>query len=221
MGYTIETAEDVRRIVRSVLATERQAFPAVRPTQHMYTPLGESIPKIPCTNVSGMTIPAYGLVKKSGVAASGRVQCIRPDATWGQYLVNLGSDVPAGSDFLALGGGQVSVLSGGGVANLSLGPQPNSFAARVGNPLIEYYGGGVGGAPIIGVMRPPAVLVGKPSSNITIGGSGSMIVYDSQRVAISPQLIVSIAYAFASLTTTKFMSAIYNAGAWYGAPLEC
>lgn len=220
MGFTLQSEDDVRRLVRSVLATERQAFPATRPTQHLYSPLGESLPSIPCVNTSGLTIPAYGLVKKNGVTAGGRVQCVRPDATWGQYLVNLAGDVPAGQDFRAYGSGQVTVLLGAGGTGNSAGPIPNSFGAKAGSPLIHQWVSG-GTNLLIGSLDPPQVLVGKPSSNITIGGNGSMIVHDNNRVAISPQITVSIAYAFASLTTAKFMTAIFNAGAWYGAPLEC
>lgn len=221
MGYQFQTEEDVRRVVRSVLSHERQAFPAIRPTQHQFTPFSPGVPAIPCVNSSGTTIPAYGLVKKSGVAPSGRVQCVRPDSTWGQYLVNGASDVPAGQDFSAYGTGQVNVLSITGNGSPSLGPVPNSFTARFGNPLIEYFGQVSGGGPAIGVLRQPNVLIGKPTANISLGSSGTMAVYDSARVAISPQLTVAISYAYASLVTTKFMSAVYNAGAWYGAPLEC
>lgn len=220
MGFTFQTEEDARRVIRSVLASERQAFPPIRPAQHQYTPFAPGLPTIPCVNSAGITIPAYGLVKKSGVAASGRVQCIRPDSTWGQYLVNGGADVAAGADFNAYGTGQVNVLSITGNGSPSLGPVPNSFTARFGNPLIEYFGN-VPGSYAIGVLRQPNVLIGKPTANISLGSSGTMAVYDSARVAISPQLTVAISYAYASLVTTKFMSAVYNAGAWYGAPLEC
>ena len=212
--------QSVRRIVRDVVRGERTPLATRRRPRQRFTPFGDALPRIPCVNSSGITIPAYGLIKKSNVAASGRVQCVRPDSTWGQYLVNGGASVAAGAEFLAYGTGQVNVLSITGNGSPSLGPVPNSFTARFGNPGIEYFGN-VPGSYALGVLRPPTVLIGKPSANISLGSSGTMIVYDSARLAISPQLTVAISYAYASLVTTKFMSAIYNAGAWYGAPLEC
>lgn len=211
--------QSFRRLSKTVQRSEREPFQQRRRPRPRFTPFGDTLPTVPCVNGSGLVIPAYGLVKKSSVV-SGAVTCVRPDTTWGTYLVNGSSDVPIGGTFRGYCTGQVTVLGTAGGTGQMVGPIPNSFGAKSGSPLIHLMLAPASGL-YLGSLCPPQVLYGKPLANISAGGSGSMIVYDNTRTAITPQITVAISYAVASLTTSKLMSAGYNAGAWYGFPGEC
>lgn len=220
MAFNFATEEDVRRVIRSVLATERRPLPPVRPTQHLYSPLGERLPTVPCINRSGFVIPAKGLVKKSGVE-SDVVACVRPDNQWGVYLVNAGGDVPINGSFRAYAGGQVEVLTAGSSSgSAEVGPTPNAFTAQPGVPLIHLMAPPTTGQ-MLGWFDPPRELFGKPTASIGSGGSGDLVIYTNGRAATSPQLTVRLSWVGVALNSTKFATALYNAGAWYGAPYEC
>lgn len=213
-GYTFKSEEDVRRIIRAVLATERRPLPPIRPTQHLFSPLGATLPTVPCLNSSGFVIPPYGLVKVSG-SQNAEVACVRPNAVWGTYLVNGPSEVPVDGSFRAHAAGLVTFATSAPTAGPGYyGPTANSFLCQAG-VLIDHFVGGQGN------LDPPDVLWGKPLANIAQGAAGSMILYLPGLTAISPQITVPIARTFAALDSTKFMSAVHNGGAWYGLPAEC
>lgn len=217
-GYTFKSEEDFKRAVRAIRAYEREAFPAIRPKQHLYSPLGDTLPTVPCVNGSGLVIPAYGLVKRTGVSG-GNVTCVRPDGNWGFYLVNANSsEVAVGATFRGYCAGQVTVAAAGGGTGTDVGPVANSFLGKIGVPLIHFYLSV--GSTLTGDFAPPQVLVGKPLANIGAGSSGSLVLYDNTLAAISPQMVVSVR-AMATLGTTKFASAVYNSGIWLAMPMEC
>lgn len=206
--------QSVKRIAKTVQRVEREAFPQRRRARQRFTPFGDSLPTVPCLNSSGFVIPAYGLVKVSG-SQNGEVACVRPNAVWGTYLVNVGSEVAVDGSFRAHGAGLVTFATTAATAGPGYyGPTANSFLCSAG-VLIDHFVGGQGN------LDPPDVLWGKPLANIAIGAAGSMVLYGAGLTAISPQMTVPIARAFAALTTDKFMSAVHNGGAWYGLPAEC
>lgn len=218
-GYYFATKSDFDRAVRAILRSEREAFKQRRRPRPRFTPFGDSLPTVPCVNQSGMTIPAQGLVKKTGVS-SGSVTCTRPDGVWGVYLVNAGGDVPNGANFRAYQGGYVDVRVSSTPTTGDVGPKANSFDAMPNTPLVHVAVSG-SGSTVIGWLDPPQVLFGKPSSAISAGGSGNLILHNSARQPVSPQILVPVDWAPVALVTNKLASATYNAGAWYALPVEC
>lgn len=185
--------------------------------------------QIPFRNDSNETIPAYAVMRVTGVVTTQSIPVItvaKPSSTFQRlYLVNGPLAVASSGELPAFGtwadqAGFVLYDDANTPAyGESWGPSNGSWEIK------KYrYGFTILGAPasgIVGVVQHPVNgFIGKTDSSHAKSATGTVSIYDGNRVDTTDNM-AGVYNLFANVATTKFVDVEWRGGTWYLTSAEC
>jgi hypothetical protein len=192
---------------------------------------------IPIQNAAASSLPAFGVCRVTGLNTSWNgppaFTVDQPDGTFRRnYLVNGPLELAPGQFGLAQRGPLVDVLYDSGTPALDegWGPKPGQWSLSKHYPLPFTVLGLVQASAqrMLARHEPPSFLLGRISSNLAVGASGSVQVCESVSPGSEAEIsgwTVTAWNRFASLTASssakKWVALNWINGRWYLVAAEC